>query len=114
VIKVMWFLKRKEHLTLAEFRAWWLDSHAPDVARLQAPHLARYVVNVRVDADDLPGKPAEEPEWDGVAEQWFATEADFRAVYGRAGSPTRADTLAHVSRFQRLIVAETDVPAARP
>ena len=113
MIKVMWFLKRKEGLSLAEFRAWWLERHADDVARHQSPHLARYVVNVRVDEDDLPGRPVEEPEWDGVAEQWFETEAAFRAVYGRAESPTRADTLAHVSRFQRIVVTETEYPGGR-
>jgi hypothetical protein len=113
MIKVMWFLKRKEGLSLSDFRAWWLDRHAHDVARHQAQHLARYVVNVRVDEDSLPGRPAEEPEWDGVAEQWFETEEAFRAVYGRAESPTRADTLAHVSRFQRIVVTETEYPRGR-
>jgi hypothetical protein len=108
MIKVMWFLKRKEGLSLSDFREWWLNRHAHDVAHHQAPHLARYIVNIRVEEDDLPGRPAEEPEWDGVAEQWFETEDAFRAVYGRAESPTRADTLAHVSRFQRLVVVETD------
>ena len=110
MIKVMWFLKRKEGLSLPEFRAWWLDRHAHDVARHQAPYLARYVVNVRLDDDTLPGRPTEEPEWDGVAEQWFETEEAFAAVYGRAESPTRADTLAHVSRFQRIVVTETEYP----
>jgi len=37
---------------------------------------------------------------DGVVQQWFATEADFRASHGRADSPTRTDTFAHVSRFE--------------
>lgn len=110
MIKVLWFLKRKEHLSLAEFRHWWLEIHAPMIEETQRPHLRRYVVNVRTDTDDLPGKPATESDWDGVAEQWFATEDDFRAIYGRAVSPTRADTLAHVSRLERIIVSEHDIP----
>jgi hypothetical protein len=104
----MWFLKRAEHLSLDEFRRWWLDRHCHDVARAQAPHLLRYVVNVRTDTDELTGKPDIEPEWDGVAEQWFADVAGFNAVYGRP-SATRADTLAHTSRFQRVIVTEHEV-----
>jgi hypothetical protein len=112
VIKVMWFLKRAEHLSLDEFRQWWLEQHCHDVARAQAPHLLRYVVNVRTNTDDLAGKPAAEPEWDGVAEQWFSDAAAFDAVYG-SPSTTRGDTLANTSRFQRLIVTEHEVPVAK-
>jgi hypothetical protein len=110
VIKIVWLLKRAPHLTLEEFRAWWLDSHVHMITELQKPYLKRYIVNVRAADDNLPGKPAEEPEWDGCAEQWFATEEDFRAVYGKSTpSPSRADTLKHVSRFQRLIVEEHEI-----
>jgi hypothetical protein len=45
-----------------------------------------------------------------VAEQWFADEAAFEQVYGRpSAAETRADTLAHVSRFERLFVHEIPV-----
>jgi hypothetical protein len=107
MIKVMWLLKRASHLTQAEFADWWLNRHARDIAVDQAPFLKRYVVDVRVEDDGaLAGKPSAEPEWDGIAEQWFASEADYNAVYGRAERPTRADTLAHTSAFQRLVVRE--------
>lgn len=106
MIKVMWFLKRADHLTLDEFRTWWTERHAYDIQADQAPHLKRYIVNVRENEDTLTGKPAEEPEWDGVAEQWFEDEAGFDAVYGRTDRATRADTLEHTSRFSRLVVRE--------
>jgi hypothetical protein len=65
------------------------------------------VIDVRVeDESGLAGKPAAEPEWDGIAEQWFETEADYNAVYARTDRPTRADTLANTSAFQRLVVRE--------
>ena len=90
----MWLLKRAPHLTPDEFRDWWLTRHAPDIAADQSPYLKRHVVDVRVaDVDGLAGRPDQEPEWDGIAEQWFETEADYNAVYGRAVRPTRADTL---------------------
>jgi uncharacterized protein (TIGR02118 family) len=107
MIKVMWFLKRAERLSLEEFHRWWLDRHAPMVVQAQRPHLKRYVINLRWEQDTLPGKPTGESEWDGCAELWFETEADFSKVYGGSAlGPTRADTLNHVSRFERLIVHE--------
>ncbi len=107
MIKVMWFLKRAKHLSLPEFRKWWLESHAPDVIADQTPHLIKYVVDIRVDDESgLAGKPASEPEWDGIAEQWFDTEDDYNAVYGRADRPARADVLANTSAFQRLVVQQ--------
>ena len=50
------------------------------------------------------------------AEQWFETAADSNAVYGRAERPFRADMLAHISAFQRLVVQEHEQPqpAASP
>jgi hypothetical protein len=107
MIKVMWLLKRAPHMTQAEFADWWLNRHAPDIIADQRPYLAPYIIDVRRDdVDGLVGKPADEPAWDGIAEQWFATEADYNAVYGRTDRPTRADTLAHTSAFQRLVVHE--------
>jgi EthD domain len=106
MIKVMWFLKRAEHLSLAEFRAWWLE-HMHMVAELQAPHLKRYTVNIRLDEDVLPASPANAFEWDGCAEQWFEDEAGFTAAYVRATpSPSRSDTLNHTSAFSRIVVSE--------
>jgi hypothetical protein len=107
VVKVMWFLKRAEGLSLEEFTAWW-EEHLHLIAERQAPYLKHYVVNIRTSDDDTwAGKPQADCEWDGVAEQWFETEDDFNHVYGRpAAAETRTDTLNHVSRFERIIVRE--------
>jgi hypothetical protein len=111
MIKVFWFLKRAEHLSLAEFRQWWLEHHARDIAADQTPFLKRYIVRVRWDDDSAlgAGKPKGEFPWDGMAEQWFETVADYEAVYGRAHRPTRADTLAHTSAFERMVVDEHEI-----
>ncbi|MCA0244138.1 MAG: EthD domain-containing protein [Proteobacteria bacterium] len=112
MIKVMWFLKRAEHLSLAEFRRWWLEQHAADIAADQRPFLRRYKVDVRV-ADDAPfaaGRPGTDSPWDGIAEQWFDSVEDYNAVYQRGDRPTRGDTLAHTSRFERLVVEEHEMP----
>ncbi len=112
MIKVMWFLKRAEHLTLAEFRSWWLEEHVMDIAADQKPYLKRYVVDVRIDDDTpLAGRPeGDEFPWDGVAEQWFETIEDYNAVYARTDRVTRGDTLANTSGFQRLVVEENEIP----
>lgn len=108
MIKVIWLLKRAPHLTPAEFRAWW-EGHARDVVRHQGPFLSRYVVNFRIPDEAFSGN-AQPSEWDGVAEQWFPDIETYNAWYSRPNSPTRADTLAHTSRFERLIVEEVDMP----
>jgi hypothetical protein len=111
MIKVMWLLKRAPHLSLSEFGDWWLNQHAPDIIADQSPFLKRYIIDLRVEDDSaLAGKPTVEPEWDGIAEQWFETEAGYNAVYGRVDRPTRADTMAHTSAFQRIVVREFEQP----
>lgn len=113
MIKVMWFLKRAEHLTLEEFGDWWLNRHAFDISADQRPHLKKYLIDLRV-ADDsaLAGRPPGESRWDGIAEQFFDTIEDFNAVYQREDRPTRADTLAHTSAFERLVVMEYEIDVA--
>lgn len=112
MIKIVWFVKRAEHLSREEFERWWLEEHVP-VARA-APGLRRYVVNLAQPDVGLAGKPATEPDWDGVAEQWFDDEEALNAAYGReVAADIRADSLAHMSRLERLIVREVDIePAA--
>jgi uncharacterized protein (TIGR02118 family) len=106
MIKVVWLIKRAEGLSFEDFKTWWLDRHIPMVVAAQKPYLKRYEINIGWPRDTLPGKPAVECEWDGTAEMWFDSEADFRAVYDQPVISTRADTLAHTSRQQRMIVEE--------
>ena len=111
MIKVMWLLKRAEHLSLVEFRKWWLEDHAPDIIADQKPYLKRYSVNARIDdATPFAGRPADENPWDGIAEQWFETIDDYNAICSNNDRATRADTLAHTSGFQQLIVEEHEMP----
>lgn len=105
MIKVMWFVRRADHLTHEEFVDWWLNTHAPDIRDEQIPHLVRYVVNAAVE-DNLVAKPATVPAWDGIAEEWFATEAEFNAVYGRTDRDAHEDADANTSLVERLVVRE--------
>jgi hypothetical protein len=81
MIKVMWFLKRAEHLSLQQFSDWWLTQHSGDVAHHQGAHLRKYVINVRNDALLLGAGTSDGFDWDGVAEQWFADVAAYNAAY---------------------------------
>ena len=111
MIKVLWFLKKADNIELEEFKAWWLNHHAHDIAADQKPYLKKYRVNVRI-ADDsalAAGRPSDPSPWDGFAEQWFDSAEDYRAVYGRTSRPTRDDTLKHTSRFERVVVEEFEV-----
>lgn len=108
MIKVMWFLKKADHLTLQEFKEWWLQHHARDILNDQFPFLKGYKIDIRVEDDsDFLGKPsADDFDWDGIAEQYFESVEDYNAVYGRSERKTRADTEANTKAFQRLVVTE--------
>ena len=110
MIKVIWFLKRAEHLELDEFQHWWAHIHAPQIAEVQQPYLKQYTVNLRRPDDALVGKPIDDLDWDGAAEQWFETEADFNAAQGVSGMDViNADTGRHVSRVARMVVSENPI-----
>ncbi len=106
MVKVMWFLRKAGHLSMEEFRQWWLEGHAPMIAARQGHLISRYVVNVSL-ADDLPGGTGVEAGWDGVAEEWFVTMEEARQAFSLPSAPeTRADVMAHVSAMARLVVSE--------
>ncbi|WP_433207164.1 EthD domain-containing protein [Nocardia sp. CA-107356] len=108
MIKVIWLLRRADHLTLDEFRDWWINNHAHLVASEQKSQLRGYSISVRSsDEDALAGRPNSDTDWDGIAEQWFDDGDAFNAVYGRPEAQvTRSDTDDHVSRLSRIIVTE--------
>ncbi len=113
MVKILWFLKRAEGISIEEFSAWWLNVHAPYIAARQGRFLKRYIVNIRSAADDaLPAGTGVVSDWDGVAEEVFLSEAAAREALSLPSAPEgRRDLLAHVSKFQRLIVNETSPPA---
>jgi hypothetical protein len=113
MIKVMRFLKRAEHLWLEEFTCWWLEEHAFDMAHHQSPRLRSYIVNVRTADSGLPAAAPDGFDWDGVTEQWFDSVEAYQAAYSMNPSPTRADTLAHTSRFARMVFTEKAFASAK-
>ena len=110
MIKVHWFLKRADNLSIEEFHDWWLNIHAPAICKDQAPFLAKYVIDTTVqDLSGLPGNPkGKDLDWDGIGTQYFRTEADYQAVYSRKDRPTTADTMSKIKAIRRLVVVETE------
>jgi hypothetical protein len=88
-----------------------LNVHAPYIAARQGRFLKRYIVNIRSAADDaLPAGTGVVSDWDGVAEEVFLSEAAAREALSLPSAPEgRRDLLAHVSKFQRLIVNESPI-----
>ncbi len=101
MFKAIILLYRRDDMTRADFRRWWLDDHAP-LAR-QLPGCRRLVFNVLVEAPDAaPGVSA-----DGISELWFDSRAAFDAAYAtELGRRVAADSTAHVRSRLRLFVEE--------
>jgi uncharacterized protein (TIGR02118 family) len=96
MFKAIILLTRAEGATQAEFRAWWLERHAPLARRL--PGVRRLVFNV-VEGEGAP--------YDGVSELWFDSQEAFEAAYAtEIGRAVAADSLANVSGRVRLVVDE--------
>ena len=98
MLKVISLLKRKEELSLEEFRRWALEEH-PALGK-KLPGLRAYRMSVVL--QDNPALPA-----DAVSEFWFddnaAREAAFATDEGKAAA---ADAIAHCSSRTHLLTEE--------
>ena len=103
MFKAVILLTRRDDMSAEQFQQWWLHDHAP-LAR-QLPGLRRAVFNVAESDDaDAFGNP---DTFDGVSELWFDSRADFDAAYAtELGQSVAADSMAHVSKRQRVFVTE--------
>ena len=103
MFKAMIFLKRRDDMTHEAFVRWWLDEHAPMAAQLAGVRGVHFNV-IQGDGNG---------DFDGISELWFDTQAAFEAAYaGPHGQAVAADSMAHVSRRQRVFVDERRVVPA--
>jgi hypothetical protein len=80
MIRLVFALRRKPGMSLAEFQDYWLRRHGPLVASFATDlNILRYVQTHRLDtpanAAAQSARGNMEPEYDGVAELWWETEA---------------------------------------
>lgn len=85
MIRLVFLLRRKAELSLAEFHDYWLNKHGPLVAGFAGDlNILRYVQTHTL--DDPINQAAQqargnmEPHYDGVAELWWSTEAELEAA----------------------------------
>jgi len=100
MFKAMILLKRKETHSFAEFETWWLRDHVPLAKQL--PGLRKAVMNLVIGDG--------EGAYDGVSELWFDSQEDFEQAYAsEIGKTVAADSMANVSRRERMLVTEKPV-----
>lgn len=122
-VKISFCLRRLPSLSQREFLDYWYGTHAPLVRRhASALRIARYIqlVPVQTSLSEPMAKARGAPEpFDGVAELWFASQADLDAgVRDRAASVAGRELLEDERRFidlarspiwfgsERLIIGE--------
>jgi uncharacterized protein (TIGR02118 family) len=101
VLKVFSLIKRREDLSLDEFREWLLERHAPMGKKL--PGLREYRVSVVEDDDaDLP--------YHAVTELYFDDQDAFKAAFASdAGRAAGDDVARHAASRVRLLTREERV-----
>ncbi len=105
MIRIVFPLRRQPDLSREDFQDYWLNRHGPLVAGFTSDlNILRYVQTHTIDD---PGTAAAqqargnmEPEYDGIAELWWATETGFEAALGsKAGQRAGAALLEDERKF---------------
>jgi uncharacterized protein (TIGR02118 family) len=99
MIKLVGLIRKRSGLTTEQFRAHWLEVHAP-LAR-QFPGLRRYTVNF-IDREATPNAA-----YDGFSELWFdSAEALDAALASPIGAAIAEDIPKFMDELVRVIVEE--------
>jgi len=98
MLKVVSLLKRKESLTLEEFRKWAMEEH-PLLGK-KLPGMRQYRMSVVLDDDpELP--------YHAVSEFWFDDNDARLAAFGTSeGAAAAADAASHCSSRVHLLTEE--------
>jgi uncharacterized protein (TIGR02118 family) len=103
MLKVISLMKRREDMTLEEFRQWATEEHPP--FGLKLPGIRRYFMSVVLeDSPDLP--------YHAVSEFWFDDKEAMMAAFATPeGKAAAEDAIAHCSQRTRLLTEETTLIA---
>ena len=114
MIKFVHCLRRRPHLSRAEFQRWWLDQHGPLMRNQQHVRGERRYVQWHT---DIPWAEAETPRgaqdpYDGFTETWFDSLDAWRAaratVAGSAAvAAARADHAPYIDPTRSILMIAT-------
>ena len=98
MLKVISLMKRKEDMSLEEFRHWAFEEHPKLGVKL--PGIRRYRMSVVLeDSPDLP--------YHAVSEFWLDDKAAFQAAFATPeGKAAGEDAMAHCASRVRLLTEE--------
>jgi uncharacterized protein (TIGR02118 family) len=98
VLKIISLLKRKEEMSLEDFRKWALEEH-PELGK-KLPGMRHYRMSVIL--EDNPDLPC-----DAVSEFWFDDNAAREAAFSTPeGAAAAQDAAAHCSSRVHLLTEE--------
>ncbi len=103
MLKVISLMKRREDMSLEEFRRWATEEHPKFGLKLAG--IRRYFMSVvQEDSPDLP--------YHAVSEFWFDDKEAMVAAFGTPeGKAAAEDAIAHCSVRNRLLTEETTILA---
>ncbi len=97
MIKVTYCLRRLPHLSREAFQRYWLEVHGPLVKKHAAAlRVRRYIQHHTGDhaANETIRKVRKAPEaYDGVAELWWDSMADYEAAFSSTAGKTAGKAL---------------------
>jgi uncharacterized protein (TIGR02118 family) len=97
MVKAISLLTKADDLSHEEFKSYWENTHIPIVKEM--PRLQRYLVSMRIDA--------EEGAYDGVAELYFDTVDDMEYAFSSPeGQRAVKDGEKFTSNVDRVITEE--------
>jgi uncharacterized protein (TIGR02118 family) len=106
MIKRLSFLARRDDMTSAEFRKYWLGPHAAILRGM--PHVLHYSVTCFDEGGELSFEEEGRQPVDGFAALWFANTEDMKAAYeSPAGRAAAADLPNFTKAVKRVVIDET-------
>lgn len=100
MVRVHIWLRKKEGMSVEEFRDYWVGTHAP-IARDGYDRLRGYAIDVVTRVPE-----GQEAPYDGIAEMTWDTREDFSADMKSEAAMTATDDLANFTSAFGLLFVE--------
>jgi hypothetical protein len=120
--KILLFMKRKPGMSVADFRAYYEDHHAPLCAKYST-NLQRYIRRFISPQPHPETGPRDELEYDVITELWCKDEASYNTLLGYLTTAVMPDFIVEDEknlfdrssfRIATVVEYETDLAAVVP